>query len=51
MTNRTEINAAISARIISEMGKGKSMQEAMDAILGQGAFRKLADEIHDAANA
>jgi uncharacterized lipoprotein YajG len=50
MTNHTEINSKISAQIIIEIGKGKSLQEAMNTILGEGAFQKIAEEIHKTAN-
>ena len=48
MTNHTEINAKISARIIAELGTGKSLPEAIDAVLGEGAFMKLSGETYDA---
>ena len=43
-----EMNAKLSARIIAEIGAGKSLPEAIDAVLGEGAFMKLSGEAYDA---
>ena len=48
MTNHTEMNAKVSARIIAELDTGKSLPEAIDAVLGEGAFMKLSSETYDA---
>lgn len=50
-TNDVERNAAIAARILSHRAQGKTMREAFDAVLGQGAYQQLADELYDTLNA
>jgi hypothetical protein len=39
---------AISALILAEVAKGSTIQEAFDAIIGEGAHAKLAGEIWEA---
>jgi hypothetical protein len=39
---------AISALILAEVAKGSTIQEAFDAIIGEGAYAKLAGEIWEA---
>lgn len=40
-------NAAISAQIIANMQAGMPLQAAFDAVLGAGAYAKLAGELYD----
>ena len=39
---------AISALILTEVANGKSIQEAFDAVIGEGAYQRLADEVWEA---
>jgi hypothetical protein len=39
---------AISALILAEVAKGSTIQEAFDAIIGEGAYAKLAGGIWEA---
>jgi hypothetical protein len=45
------MNAKISARILALMTNGATVAEAMDAVLGQGMFEKVAGEIYEALRA
>ena len=38
---------AISAQILLLQSKGASHQQAFDAVLGQGTFKRIADELYD----
>jgi hypothetical protein len=40
-------NAIISARILAEMENGKTIDQAYDAVFGEGAYLKLAGELYD----
>ena len=40
-------NAAISAKIIAHMNAGMTLPQAFDAVLGEGAYMKLAGEVYD----
>jgi hypothetical protein len=42
------ITTKISARILILVQSGKSLPEAFDAVLGAGAYLKLASDMHDA---
>ena len=42
---------AISALIISRIAQGQSVQQAFDAVIGAGAYERLAGEIWDAFQA
>lgn len=44
-------NAAISARILALMSEGQTLRQAFDAVLGEGAYTKLAGEVYDALRA
>ncbi|CAB4159815.1 hypothetical protein UFOVP726_43 [uncultured Caudovirales phage] len=44
-------NAAISAKIMTNVQAGMTLREAFDAVLGQGAYAKLAGEVYDALRA
>jgi len=44
-------NAAISAAIIAHRNNGMSLRDAFDAVLGAGAYSKLAGEVYDALRA
>jgi len=43
-----DINFKISARILALVNSGKTLPEAFDEILGEGAYSKLAGELYDA---
>lgn len=38
---------AISAQILLLQSKGATHQQAFDAVLGQGTFKRVADELYD----
>ena len=40
-------NAQISEAIMIQVAAGLSVQQAFDAVLGQGAYMKLAGELYD----
>lgn len=40
-------NQIISARILAEMANGKTIDQAYDAVFGEGAYLKLAGELYD----
>ena len=40
-------NAAFSAKILAHMQAGLTLREAFDAVLGDGAYLKLAGEVYD----
>jgi hypothetical protein len=42
---------AISQMILSRIAEGMTLREAFDAVLGQGAYDKLASDLHDEFNA
>jgi hypothetical protein len=42
---------AISQMILSRIAEGMTLREAFDAVLGQGAYDKLAFDLHDEFNA
>lgn len=44
-------NQKISAAILAHRAAGKTIQEAIDAVLGAGTARKLIDEVYDELNA
>ena len=39
---------AISALILAEVAKGRTIQQAFDAVIGEGAYVKLAGEVWEA---
>ena len=39
---------AISALILAEVAQGKTIQEAFDAVIGEGAYKRLAGEVWEA---
>lgn len=41
-------NAAISAKILEQLAAGKSLPQAIDAVLGEGTHAKLAGEVYNA---
>ena len=41
---------AISLLIIEELKKGKSIEDAMDFVLGEGAYSSLANDLYDTIN-
>ena len=45
------INAKISAAILTNVCAGMTLEQAIDSILGPGAFMKLAGEVWEAARA
>jgi len=44
-------NAAISAQIMTNVQAGMTLAQAFDAVLGEGAYSKLAGEVYDALRA
>lgn len=44
-------NAAISAKILANVQAGMTLPQAFDAVLGEGAYMKLAGEVYDELNA
>ncbi|MDR6389182.1 hypothetical protein [Paraburkholderia phenoliruptrix] len=44
-------NQIISARILAEVAKGKTIDQAIDAVFGEGAYLKIAGELYDALRA
>lgn len=44
-------NAAISAAILANVAKGMDLPAAYDAVFGEGAYAKMADEMYDALRA
>ena len=40
-------NAAISAKILINVQAGMTLQQAFDAVLGDGAYIKLAGDVYD----
>ena len=40
-------NAAISAKIIANMNAGMTLPQAFDAVIGEGAYMKLAGEVYN----
>ena len=49
--NRSQIDAAISAKIIAEVQKGATIRQAIDAVLGAGTFSRMAGDLYDALRA
>lgn len=39
-------NAVISRRILEEIGKGKSVKEAMDTLFGDGVYDQLVTDLY-----
>jgi hypothetical protein len=42
---------SISARILAALNEGSTVQEAMDMVLGEGTYVRLAGEVYDSLNA
>lgn len=40
-------NAQISAAILANVAAGMTIQQAFDAVIGEGAYMKLAGEVYD----
>jgi hypothetical protein len=43
-------NAAISDRILNLIADGKSVPESIDSVLGEGTYKRLADDLWEAFN-
>lgn len=41
-------NAAISARILANIAAGMTIDQAIDAVLGEGAYIQIAGDLYDA---
>lgn len=41
------MNAQINAAIIANINKGMDLPEAFDAVLGLGAYKKMAGEVYN----
>jgi hypothetical protein len=50
-SNRTAKNALISKMLLDRVAQGVPVPQAFDEIFGAGAYKRLADEIWEAANA
>lgn len=46
-TDRTHLNARISAAILSRVASGESMKDAYDAVFGAGAYEELAGQVYE----
>lgn len=44
-------NAKISALILAEIRAGRTLPEAIDAVLGTGTYQKIAGDVYDALRA
>lgn len=44
-------NAEISARILALRAAGMTIREAIDAVLGEGAYKQIAGDLYDALRA
>ena len=42
------MNAKISARIIEQIKAGKSLEDAINAVLGAGTYSQIVDDLYDA---
>lgn len=40
-------NAVISAHIVGKMCEGLTVAEAIDAVIGDGTFQRIASELYD----
>lgn len=45
------MNAKISAAILANVAAGMTLPQAFDAVLGEGAYAKMAGELYDALRA
>ncbi len=43
-------NAVISAHIVDRMREGLTVAEAIDAVIGDGTFQRIASELYDTIN-
>ena len=50
-TQNESKNQNISARITAKLSEGMTVEQAIDFVLGAGAFQKLAGEIYDTIRA
>jgi hypothetical protein len=41
-------NQAISLMILAQVAEGKTIQQAFDAVIGEGAYKRLAGEVWEA---
>lgn len=48
---RTAKNAEISRRILAKVAEGLSLPEAFDAVLGAGAYERLAGDVYETLRA
>lgn len=46
-TAAADTNAVISARILARVAAGDTVEKAVNAVLGAGAYEKLVDELYD----
>lgn len=46
-----KVNAKISAAILANVAAGMTLPQAFDAVLGEGAYAKMAGELYDALRA
>lgn len=43
-------NAIISAHIVGKMVEGMTVAEAIDAVIGDGTFQRIASDLYDTFN-
>lgn len=44
-------NATISARILANVAAGMTVDQAIDAVFGEGAYQQIAGDLYDALRA
>lgn len=49
--NTPNRNTEISAAILAAIAKGADTREAVDSVLGEGAYERLASDLYDALRA
>lgn len=47
MTNEEKKNAVLSAMILIKRSEGMTVQEAIDFVLGEGTYKRIAGEVYD----
>jgi len=47
----TDLNTKITAAIVAKLAQGMDVKQAIDAVMGEGAYVKVAGHIYDALRA
>jgi hypothetical protein len=47
----TDLNTKITAAIVAKLTEGLDIRQAIDAVMGEGAYVKVAGQIYDALRA